>query len=540
MIPIEIRNGVKLLRAQGQSLREISRLLKVSRNAVRRILRERDGEYEPSPPCDLARLEEAFKSARGNGVRVQELLAETGLNVPYSTLTRWIRQAQLREPPQRSGEYHQVNRVAQGAHFSYQTLTRFARQNRCGVAQSESNPTRSLADAQKWLSETIHGGISGRSLETLKSEVENSSDLPTLLYMARNGRLRERKKALTIVARKRGISNATISAILHSSIKTTRRYFRVYSEAGPSGLFGSRKQHLKTPANPEKTRHILELLHQKPTTFGINRTSWTQRTLVQAYKECHNAVISRCTVQRLIKNTGYSWRKARRVLTSPDPNYEEKVELLSRTLRSLGESELLFFLDEWGPVQVRKRGGKAYSTKYDVPRIPRPQTVKGTVTLVAALSATTNQMTWAFAKSKDTCAMMDLLEILYNQYQAHSKLYVTWDAVSWHTSATLTDWLDRFNEVTRRQVSGPVIELVPLPTSSQFLNVIEGVLSGMTRAVINNSDYGSSGDMKHAISRYFTDRNKHFTDNPRRAGKGIWEVGLVDGSDTFTDTYERR
>src|SRR5262249_46533125 len=43
MIPIEIRNGVRLLRAQGQSLREISRLLKLSRNAVRCILREKDG-----------------------------------------------------------------------------------------------------------------------------------------------------------------------------------------------------------------------------------------------------------------------------------------------------------------------------------------------------------------------------------------------------------------------------------------------------------------------------------------------------------------
>jgi transposase len=112
MIPIEIRNGVRLLRAQGQSLREISRLLKVSRNAVRRILREKDGERAPSPPCDaatLARLEEAFKRARGNGVRVQEILAsETGLNVSYSTLTRWIREAQLRDPPRRSGEYHQA------------------------------------------------------------------------------------------------------------------------------------------------------------------------------------------------------------------------------------------------------------------------------------------------------------------------------------------------------------------------------------------------------------------------------------------------
>jgi transposase len=112
MIPIEIRNGVRLLKAQGQSLREISRLLKLSRNAVRRILREKEREQTPSPPCDaatLARLEEAFKRVRGNGVRVQELLAsESGLTVPYSTLTRWIREAELRDPPKRSGEYHQA------------------------------------------------------------------------------------------------------------------------------------------------------------------------------------------------------------------------------------------------------------------------------------------------------------------------------------------------------------------------------------------------------------------------------------------------
>lgn len=79
---------------------------------MRHILREKDGERVPLPPCNaatLARLEQAFRRARGNGVRVQELLAsESGLNVPYSTLTRWIREAQLRDPPKRSGEYHQV------------------------------------------------------------------------------------------------------------------------------------------------------------------------------------------------------------------------------------------------------------------------------------------------------------------------------------------------------------------------------------------------------------------------------------------------
>ena len=75
--------------------------------------------------------------------------------------------------------------------------------------------------------------------------------------------------------------------------------------------------------------------------------------------------------------------------------------------------------------------------------------------------------------------------------------------------------------------------MVPLPTSAQFLNVIEGILSGMTRAVIDNSDYSSPDDMRAAISRHFAERNKHFRENPRRAGKAIWDVDFFHGLDAF-------
>ncbi len=71
--------------------------------------------------------------------------------------------------------------------------------------------------------------------------------------------------------------------------------------------------------------------------------------------------------------------------------------------------------------------------------------------------------------------MMNLLEILYNQYPTKTKFYVTWDAVAWHNSSSLLEALDQFNEQTRNCLVGPIIELVPLPISAQFLNVIEGV-----------------------------------------------------------------
>src|SRR5271170_3940551 len=108
MTPTEIRNAVCALQAQGHSLREISRSLALSRNTVRRILRQPNRTADEAAPCDeatLARLKTAFARARGNVVRVQELLADDGLAVRYSTLTRWARQAGLRSPPRRAGEY---------------------------------------------------------------------------------------------------------------------------------------------------------------------------------------------------------------------------------------------------------------------------------------------------------------------------------------------------------------------------------------------------------------------------------------------------
>src|SRR5271166_3839861 len=108
MTPTEIRNAVCTLQAQGHSLREISRSLALSRNTVRRILRQPNRTADEAAPCDeatLVRLKAAFERACGNVVRVQELLADDGLAVRYSTLTRWAREAGLRSPPRRAGEY---------------------------------------------------------------------------------------------------------------------------------------------------------------------------------------------------------------------------------------------------------------------------------------------------------------------------------------------------------------------------------------------------------------------------------------------------
>ena len=70
---------------------------------------------------------------------------------------------------------------------------------------------------------------------------------------------------------------------------------------------------------------------------------------------------------------------------------------------------------------------------------------KGSIIFHAALSATTNQLTWLYGDAKDTAGMIDLVELLFNQYHDKSRLYITWDAASWHSSNQLVEWVDELN-----------------------------------------------------------------------------------------------
>jgi hypothetical protein len=135
---------------------------------------------------------------------------------------------------------------------------------------------------------------------------------------------------------------------------------------------------------------------------------------------------------------------------------------------------------------------------------------------------------WFYGKSKDSAGMIDLAEILYNQQHDKSKIFLTWDAASWHRSEELVQWTDAFNTWNSASGTGPHIAFIPLPSNSQFLDVIEAVFSGMKGAVIHNSDYQSQTEMKAAISMHFRERNDFFRDNPKRVGKKMWEINFFE------------
>ncbi len=376
---------------------------------------------------------------------------------------------------------------------------------------------------------------------TIPDKVRSIANIDRILDKARNGSKSERKRALAILARSIGFSERTTAKCLNVSRYFVNDAYCANNRDDANGPFNApRRRPRRSEIRRLVSKSLVEILHHQPKAYGINRTSWTHQSLADAYELEHGQKISSNTVRTHLKVAGYRWKKSRRVLTSPDPEYREKVELLLRSLQSLRTDEVLFFVDELGPLQVKRYGGRSYSTKKEARTHPQKQSSKGSITLYGALSATTNQVTWLYGDAKDTTAMIDLAEILFNQYQDKSRIFITWDAASWHRSNQLIEWVDDLNATSRASKAGPVVELLPLPHCAQFLNVIESVFSGMKRAVVHNSDYQSVGEMKTAISRHFQERNLYFTDNPNRAGKRIWEIDFFDDFDNLRSGLYRQ
>ena len=117
---------------------------------------------------------------------MRELLADDGLDVSYSTLTRWVREAELRGPPRRAGEYNfapgqeMQHDTSPRARANYSTLSRRAKTlEGPPLHRTSSGPLHLLVDstglklggAGEWLVEK-HGTSRRRSWRKLHIGVD--------------------------------------------------------------------------------------------------------------------------------------------------------------------------------------------------------------------------------------------------------------------------------------------------------------------------------------------------------------------------------
>jgi len=330
-----------------------------------------------------------------------------------------------------------------------------------------------------------------------------------------------RVRAVIITFYLLGIHAQTIADFVRFTPHAVKSFIRRYRSKNYTAVFGDPSKP-KPHENKEIRDRLFAVMHAPPSDYDINRTTWTI-TLLREVLRSEGVSISEDNISKMIRAEGYVFRKTREVLTSNDPQYREKLEKITRTLRRLGPADRFFSIDEYGPFSVRERGGRRRVLKGEKPTIPQFQKSKGTLIITAALELSNNQITHFYSLKKDTDEMIKLLNMLISEYAGCRRLYLSWDAASWHSSRQFLAEVRRVNARDfRNENQSPMIKLAPLPARAQFLNVIESVFSGLAQAVLHHSNYESLEKAKTAIDRYFRERNAHFQKNPRKAGNMIW------------------
>ena len=470
----------------GSSMRGIARSLRVSRRTVSRALQQVDQPHGTGPPPPP-------KAARGSLLDAYEP-AITDLLARYPQIT--VRA--IREELQRSGYT--------GGHTILNQKVR------------ELRPCPE-EDSRQWM----HGVLQCKeSPDKLRPFVRNDEDLRLFTTTLKTGKLRDRNRVLAVLADRRGISRRSIARFLGISRRIVSSYCNIYKIYGYERLFKGFRDRPRKSEGELLQNTLFSVLHTPPSAYGFNRTTWRMVDLrlvlaKKGQKACPEVL------QEIIRAAGYTWKKARKVLTSTDPQYEEKLANIQAILSTLGPNERFFSIDEYGPFSVKMQGGRSLMPPGTVRVIPQRQKSKGSLIITAALELSTNQVTHFYSEQKNTAEMIKLLEILVKQYAETDKIYLSWDAASWHASKQFYKRVDLINSSEyKAEHTSPYVALAPLPACAQFLNVIESVFSGMARAIIHNSDYDSLEACKAAIDRHFAERNAFFQANPKKAGRIIW------------------
>lgn len=238
-----------------------------------------------------------------------------------------------------------------------------------------------------------------QNLDVLRRAVGDVLTGTTLLQHLYDGCLSDRNRSMVILASHHGLSSAIVCSFLGIDKKTHRKYLRTFEDGGSEALFARQTRSTRKFDDETIKQAVFGLLHEPPSNYGINRTTWIMSDLSRVLRETRQPACPD-VIRRIIKEAGYRWRKARVVLTSSDTDYTEKLNRIRSILSGLRPDEAFFSIDEFGPFAVKMKPGRALSAPGEQRVVPQWQKSRGCMIVTAALELSGNQVTHFYSPKK--------------------------------------------------------------------------------------------------------------------------------------------
>ena len=164
-----------------------------------------------------------------------------------------------------------------------------------------------------------------------------------------SGLMRERSLAILHCAEGRRIT--WIAHALNRQVLTIRTWIARFREAGVSGLNRSYSPGRPSVRETEFRPKVEEYLSSSPRSYGWYEDLWSMTLIKQQLQKDTGKNVSISTLERLLKDCGYSYKRPRKGVPSTAPSKDEKlarVQEIARDILSMSKSSdvEVMFVDE--------------------------------------------------------------------------------------------------------------------------------------------------------------------------------------------------
>lgn len=288
-----------------------------------------------------------------------------------------------------------------------------------------------------------------------------------------------------------GLSSRAIAAETGKTKGTVLRWRERFTQEGVAGLLVDQTRPPGKPPTPaDKVAELLRLTQGPP---PHEATHWTGRAMAAA------TGLAVKTVQTIWKAHGLAPHRWRRFKLSNDPAFAEKLHAIvglyvsppaHAVVLSLDEKSQIQALDRTQPGLPMKRGRAATMT-HDYKR-------NGTTTLFAALNILTGEVFSRNMQRHRHQEFIRFLNALERNIPAGKIVHVVLDNYATHKTPEVRRWLDRH----------PRWVFHFTPTSSSWLNAVEGFFAKLTRRRLQRGVFRSVAELQEAINRFVAEHNE--------------------------------
>ena len=336
------------------------------------------------------------------------------------------------------------------------------------------------------------------------------------------------RRAQMVLLSAQGMDVAAIARVAFTSEDRVRDVIRNFSADGFSSLYPRYKGGHPPKFTLGQRREIKKVAKSKPAEHDLPFSAWSLSKLAD-FLVAEGVVddISHEGLRILLREEGVTFQRLKTWKASKDPQYAVKkarIEHLyaiadGEVIPDAGEPEVIFCVDEFGPLNLQPRPGRqwaAISGKSAEPgRQPRPR-LRATYTrtagvrhLFAAYELGEDRLYGHIKPRKTRARFLGFCRSLRSLYPPQVRIAIICDNFSPHLTtardARVGAWAQANNA-----------EIAYTPTNSSWLNRIEAQFTALRYFALDGTDHATHKEQASMIRRYIIWRNNHAYDERLR------------------------